>query len=161
MRTTWLIVAVFTTAFVSACTVAGSDPACEGATGPISPQAVEASLRASGFTVERLDRSSFCGGIETASEQIVVHLSNEQVGSYDERHETEGGLDCFLRRIPIWGHELRKDFDAGPSSPVYTGEHAWFHLENVECTMYPGGEQPEEQVAKLDEAMEHLAGATS
>ena len=142
----------------SGCTGAfADDPVCEGVTGPISPETVEASLVASGFTVERLGRSSSCGGIETVSDQIVVHLSNEHIGSYDERHETEGGLDCLLRRTPIWGSKLEKNLRAGPNSPIYSGEHAWFHVQNVECTMYPGGDDPEAQVARLDEAMTRLA----
>ena len=139
------------------CTGSESNPLCEGATGPISSEEVEASLATSGFTVERLDRSFYCGAIEVVNDQIVVHLSNEHIGSFDERHETEGGLDCMLRRTPIWGSKLEKNLRAGPNSPMYSGEHAWFHLQNVECTMYPGGDDPEGQVARLDEAMTRLA----
>ena len=72
------------------------------------------------------------------------------------RARTEGGLDCFLRRTPIWGDKLERNLNAGPNSPVYSGQHAWFHYMNVECTMYPGGEQPTQQVAALDSAMERL-----
>ena len=139
------------------CTGGESDPPCEGATGPISSEEVEASLAMSGFTVEWLDHSFYCGSIDVVSEQIVVHLSNEHIGSFDERHDTEGGLDCLLRRTPIWGSKLEKNLRAGPNSPIYSGEHAWFHIQNVECTMYPGGDDPEAQVARLDEAMTRLA----
>jgi hypothetical protein len=71
--------------------------------------------------------------------------------------ERQGTVFCGLRRGPIWGRKLEQDLDAPASSPIFSGEKATFSVENVECTVYPNGDETGRQVRNMAAAMKEIA----
>jgi hypothetical protein len=90
-----------------------------------------------------------------------VHFDgpDENIDQHDEIGKREGAVFCGVTRGSVWGKTLRKDPDAPAASPIFSGEKAEFFLGNTVCTIYPDGNGSGEQVAKLDAAMEELAGS--
>jgi FtsX extracellular domain len=134
-------------------------PPCRGRPEPVSPATVERALRAAGFSMERVEISGPCRA-PTPDGDILVELSNEVAGSYKRVAETEGHVDCSIFRGPIFQDALRKNLHEPPSSPIFSGRKASWWFKNLECNMYAGDQHPDEQVAKLDRAMERLARIT-
>ena len=71
--------------------------------------------------------------------------------------ESQGTVFCGLRRGPIWRGKLEQDLDAPASSPIFSGEKATFSVEDVECTVYPNGDESGRQVRNMDPAMKEIA----
>jgi hypothetical protein len=144
---------------------ADSIPACKGGKAePISIKRVRATLRSHGFTAEPEEREAICGPGE-GPEAVAVITNSHFDGPFENIHQhaeiarREGVVICAVRRSPLVrsrADTLQKDFDAPAASPIFNGKKAEFYLANVECTIYPEGDQSGQQVAALDAAMVEL-----
>lgn len=135
-----------------------ADPTCNGIPNPVSIEAVERVLREGGFSMERVEGSASCDPGTDPDEDLIIELSNRGGGSYEEAEEGEGIVTCSITRGPIYPGKLGKNLDEPAYSPVFVGRKAVWWFKNIECYIYAGDAHPDEQVAKLDEAMERLAG---
>src|ERR1051326_2463810 len=122
-----------------------------GSAKPLSRTVVLSALRKHGFSVRSSTTSDLCQSFDPSlrgAERPAFEISNEASGSYDEVQQKEGALSCILRRGPIWGSKLQTDLRAAPASPIFNGRKARFWFENLECTLYPGGDTPGRQVTR-------------
>jgi hypothetical protein len=121
-------------------------PRCSGKRAvPIETKTVVEALRREGFSAEVQKRSELCSAPDTVAE-----VSNFE-------HAEEGALvGCGVREAPLRGKDLEIDLDAPPASPIFSGDKVLFWLANVECTLYPNGDDEEGQVERLTRAMETL-----
>jgi hypothetical protein len=135
---------------------AEQDDSCAGdPTRPVTAEVLKRVLAAHDITVRAHYDGVICGGaIGSREEEMPVELSNDQDEAAMER---QGTVFCGLRRGPIWGGKLEQDLDAPASSPVFSGEKATFSVENVECTVYPNGDETGRQVRNMAAAMKEIA----
>jgi hypothetical protein len=154
------LMSVFLVALTAACGGVGSpaeqDTSCAGdPTRPVTTEMLRRMLARHDVTVRAHYDGVICGGaIGSRDEEMPVELSNEQDEAAMER---EGTVFCGLRRGPIWGRKLEQDLDAPASSPIFSGEKATFSVENVECTVYPNGDESGRQVRNMVSAMKEIA----
>ena len=154
------LISAFLVALMAACGGVGSpaeqDDSCVGdPTRPITTEVLRRVLDRHDVTVRAHYDGVICGGaIGSRDEEMPVELSNEQNEAAVAR---EGTVFCGLRRGPIWGRKLEQDLDAPASSPIFSGEKATFSVANVECTVYPDGDESGRQVRNMVSAMEEIA----
>jgi hypothetical protein len=145
----------------SGCSEVSSDPQIPkcpgGAAAPLSSTEVATALREQGFSVFEDDEG--CAG----AEDKVMDLTNilfsgphENISEHAEIGATEGHVGCGLGREPLFGNKLDSDLEAPAASPFFSGDKAEFLLANVQCTIYPEGDDKAGQVARLQRAMEAL-----
>lgn len=130
----------------------GAGTVCRGVAKPVSVAAAREALRDAGFSVERVTVRR-CRG-DTRREDILAELSNENMG--DRIEEEQGSVTCAIYRGPIY-NGFNRDLHEPAASPIFTGRKASWWFANVECDIYPSERNPDEQVAKLNSAMETLA----
>jgi hypothetical protein len=136
--------------------------ACLGeATSPLTAAELTRTLRRHGFTVYPDPRDAICD--TPVAERMPVSVSNvffqgphENIEAHNEVTEREGHVSCGLRRGPIWGWKLEEDLEAPPASPIFSGDKAEFSFANLECTLYPDGEGGDDQVRRLQRAVQEL-----
>jgi hypothetical protein len=135
---------------------AEQDTSCAGdPTRPITADMLKRVLARHGISVRLHYDGVICGGpIGSPEEEMPVELSNDQDEAAMER---EGTVFCGLRRGSIWGRKLEQDFDAPASSPIFSGEKAEFSVANVECSVYPSGDESGRQVRNMAAAMKEIA----
>jgi hypothetical protein len=155
------LISVFLVALAAACggvaSPAEQDDSCAGdPTRPVTTEMLKRVLAGHDITVRAHYDGVICGGaIGSREEELPVELSND----HDEAAmESEGTVFCGLRRGPIWGRKLDQDLDASASSPIFSGEKATFSVANVECTVYPKGNDSGRQVRNMVAAMKEIAG---
>jgi hypothetical protein len=122
-------------------------PRCSG--GPASPLSAELvlqTLRDEGLTMGLEDESELC-----AIHDVVADFTNGEVNA-----SREGFVGCAVRKEPLRSNTLRVDRDAPPASPIFSGDKAKLWLANVECTIYPEGNDKAGQIARLERALERL-----
>ena len=148
-----LVVAL--TAVVTGCTGSpapvGDKPnlAClDEPTRPLTARDVTRVLRHYGFPVQRAGDQAVCDA--APGERMPVSLTN-----YDHDEATPF-VSCGLRREPIWGWKLDEDLDAPPSSPIFSGRKAEFSFANLECSVYPEGEDTDQQIRRMQRAVHEL-----
>ncbi|MGH3101201.1 MAG: hypothetical protein ACRDPU_09425, partial [Thermoleophilia bacterium] len=143
------LMSAFVVALAAACggvaSPAEQDTSCAGdPTKPVTTEMLKRVLAGRDITVRAHYDGVICGGaIGSREEEMPVELSNDQDEAAMER---EGTVFCGLRRGPIWGRKLEQDLDAPASSPIFSGEKATFSVANVECTVYPDGDESGRQV---------------
>ena len=139
-----------------------SSQACiDEPTQPLTDTELTQALRRHGFTVYPIPGDAIC---ELApSERMPISVGNvlfdgphENIDKHDEISGREGHVSCGLRRAPIWGWKLDEDLDAPAASPIFSGDKATFKFANLECTIYPEGEQSDQQVRNLQGAVRDL-----
>lgn len=124
-------------------------------TRPITAQMLKRVLAGHEITVRAYYDGVICGGVVgSPEEEMPVELSNDRDEAAMKR---EGTVFCGLRRGPIWGTKLEQDLDAPASSPIFSGEKATFSVANVECSLYPDGEESGRQVRNIAAAMKEIA----
>jgi hypothetical protein len=155
-----VLLSVSFVAFAAACGGVGSpaeqDDSCAGdPTRPVTTEVLMRVLARHDVTVRAHYDGVICGGaIGSREEEMPVELSNDQDEAAVAR---EGTVFCGLRRGPIWGRKLEQDLDAPASSPIFSGEKATFSVANVECTIYPDGDESGRQVRNMVSAMKEIA----
>jgi hypothetical protein len=122
-------------------------PRCSG--GPASPLSAE-------LVLQTLRGEGLSMGPEEASELCAIHDVVADFTNGEANANREGFVGCTVRRAPLRGNTLRIDPDAAPASPIFSGDKADLWLANVECTIYPEGNDKAGQVARLRRAMEKL-----
>jgi hypothetical protein len=122
-------------------------PRCSGGSAsPLSAEVVLQTLREEGLTMDSDEESELC-----AIADVVADFTNA-----GENASQEGFVGCTVRREPLRGNTLRVDLDAPPASPIFSGDKAKLWLANVECTIYPEGDNKAGQVARVQRALEKL-----
>lgn len=119
-------------------------------------------LRSAGFSVHKAERSDVCSASDIAEDITNIHFEGkyENTGEHDDISEREGHLGCVLRRNRGSRRDpVRIDTDAPAASPIFSGRKATFSFANLECTLYPDGDDPESQIERLRLAFERLADA--
>jgi hypothetical protein len=119
-------------------------------TRPLTGSEATQVLRRHGFMVERVRDDAICAA--PPDERMPVSLTN-----YD-RDEATPFVSCGLRRGPIWGWKLDENLDAPPSSPIFSGRKAEFSFANLECSIYPEGDETEVQIRRMQSAVHELVG---
>ena len=130
-------------------------PRCRPGPGrPLGVHLVGRVLRDHGFAVKREADVAIC-----SAEDILVSLTNvsDDEVSAGRTVRRQGHLFCDVRRGAIYGRTLGRDRDATRASPVFSGRKAEFWIANVECSLYPEGPETEQQIDRLEGAMEALA----
>jgi hypothetical protein len=154
------LMSVLIVALAAACggvaSPAEEDDSCAGdPTRPVTGEVLKRVLAAHDITVRAHYDGVICGGaIGSREEEMPVELSNDRDEAAMER---QGTVFCGLRRGPIWGRKLEQDLDAPASSPIFSGEKATFSVANVECTVYPDGDESGRQVRNMVSAMKEVA----
>jgi hypothetical protein len=154
------VMSVLIVALAAACGAVASsaeeDDSCAGdPTRPVTGEVLKRVLAAHDITVRAHYDGVICGGaIGSREEEMPVELSNDRDEAAMER---QGTVFCGLRRGPIWGRKLEQDLDAPASSPIFSGEKATFSVANVECTVYPVGDESGRQVRNMVSAMKEIA----
>lgn len=142
--------------FVAAgCASAGSDPQtpttadaarCRGGAAiPISVDHALARLRSSGYEMQPASSNPAC-----KLDRVVAYMSNslDTAQSLSVNARQRGHVICQIEREDILPNSVVDEFRA-------EGKVRFF-AENVVCTIYPRGDQQEEQVAELRSALEEL-----
>jgi hypothetical protein len=133
-----------------------SGQACVGVGKPIIAQAVLRTLRRAGYSMTRSRLGSWCRGYSPKYDTIAF-LSNDPNDQYPQAiQNTQGLLDCEVRRGPIYS-AFRADLHEAPNSPIYSGRKAAWSFDNVDCEVYAGDTHPDQQVARIDRVMRSLA----
>lgn len=139
-----------------------SQACVEEPTRPLTAAELTRALRGHGFTVFPIPDDAICE--LPPSERMPVSLGNlffegphENIEQHDQIMEREGQVFCGLRRTPIWGMDVTEDLNAPPASPIFSGDKAEFKFANLECTIYPSGEQSDEQIRNLQRVVRELA----
>jgi hypothetical protein len=123
---------------------------------PIAPSLVIAALKTQGFHASSSTTSDLCGAFDPS-------VRGAEVAAYEVSTAQEHGqpwVSCILRRGPLWGHELRKDLDAAPDSPIFSGRKAEVSFENVECSIYPSDDdRADAEIRRFSAAIDAIARA--
>lgn len=127
---------------------AGSDPpaeaACTGTPRPVSVEMLVKHLNEAGFSVTPDTEPPFCDPVSAGREdQILASVGGDNAA-------------CTLYRGSLYGDNPRKDLDADPASPIFSGRKAQFLLENLSCVIYPDQDDPEGQIERFNAAMVQL-----
>jgi hypothetical protein len=144
---------------VSSCAELGTDDeltGCPGGTAtPTATTAVVDALRSEG--IGAYDYEDGCDG--GAADQVATVTNvvdtgpHETDSDYDEIVADEGFVLCGIRRKAFRAHEV----DVRPDVPAeYAGDKTEVWLANVECTIYPEGDDKAGQIARLRRALEKL-----
>jgi hypothetical protein len=155
------IVLVICALAASGCSELLSDPElpkCPGGTAaPLTSAEVATALREEGFSVYEDDEG--CDGAEDKAIELTNILfsgPHENISEHAEIGATEGYVGCGVGRKPLFGNQLDSDLDAPPASPFFSGDKAEFLLANIQCTIYPEGDDKAGQVERLRRALEKL-----
>jgi hypothetical protein len=126
-----------------------------GSAQPITALEALSTLRAHGFTVYREEVSLFCGGENSAQDVIATVLQtgpHENFSDPGEIGAREGTLYCGLHARPVPQRRAPRRHRRAGSIADLLRPQGGIRLGNLECTLYPEGEETDAQIARLRDA---------
>jgi hypothetical protein len=125
----------------------GEEPKCSGApASPLKTERVLEALEQEGIDAFPEERSSAC-----VDDSVVASVTNVMLD--EETPAGQGNVFCTVYRKRAYGNRLEEETDRGLLS---LGGETDFWLANLDCSVYPHGDDEDAQIARLRRAMEAL-----
>jgi hypothetical protein len=144
---------------LTACAVRTDAGGCSGGgTSPISRAQVVNSLKGAGFAVAATTEGLDCAQADPGAAFAIGNAPHDPAAykRYNRVRDQQGIVHCTLYRTPVYGDQLQSDLRERANSPVFHGRKARFWFKNIECLLYAGDANQQQQVARLSRAMHKL-----